>query len=110
MHSSMAQKLVDYPVDFTDCQNLERLLEKLSLSREILRTIEQIACMLQSSSDDKKALDGHESEHEPTDLHQISRHINKIRGHMRTASALQHRAERTTILVSLLALMYENSF
>lgn len=96
------QKSVDFQVDFIDCQRLEKLLENLSLSQEILKTIEQIICMLRSSSDYNMPLDDCGSEHDPGDLHQMSSHINKIQGYMRTASVLQHRAGRTSVLVSLL--------
>ena len=101
---------MDYQVDFIDCQLLEKLLENLTLSQEILKTIEQIIYMLQTSDDYNKLLDGRELKQVPRGLHQMSRHINKVQGYIRTASALQYRAERTSILVSLLGLVYETSF
>ena len=100
MHSSLAQKHVDYEVDFVDCQRLERVLEKLSLSQEILIAIEQIACTLQSLTECSKSLSNHDPERLARDLHEILLHINKIRGFRRTASALKSRAERASILVS----------
>jgi hypothetical protein len=104
MHSSLVQKPVDYQVDFSDCQRLEKLLENLSLSQEILRTIEQTVCMFQNSNNYGTHLDDCEPEQELGDLHQMSRHVIRIQGYMRTASALQQRVERTLILVSLLTL------
>ncbi len=100
MHSSLAQKHVDYEVDFIDCQRLERALEKLSLSQEILVAIENIVCTLQSLIERSKSLGNHDSERIANDLHDISSYINKIRGYRRTASALKNRAKRASILVS----------
>ena len=103
-------KFVDYHVDFTDCQRLERLLEKLSLSWEILKTIERIVHMLHSSNKRGKLLDSHESRLRQEDLYQLSRLISRVRAYMRTALSLQCCTERTSILVSLLSLVYEFSF
>ena len=100
MHSSLARKRVDYEVDFVDCQRLERILEKLSLSQEVLMAIEQIACTLQSSTECSKSLSNHDPEGVARDLHEIFLHISKIRGFRRTAWALKSRAERASILVS----------
>ena len=108
MHSSLAQKHVDYEVDFVDCQRLERVLEKLSLSQDILMAIEHIACTLQSSNGCSKFLSNHDSECAARDLHEILMHINKIRGFRKTASALQNRAKRASILVSLPSLIQES--
>lgn len=110
MHSSITQKTVDYHVNFTDCQRLERLLGKLSLSWEILKMIERIARMLQSSNKRGNILKDHESTHRQEDLHQLSRLISRVRAYMRTASALQRCAERTSILVSLFSSVYEFNF
>ena len=100
MHSSLAQKPVDYEVDFVDCQRLERAMEKLSVSQEILVAIEQIACTLRSLSKCSKSLSNHDSERIARESHDNLLHINKIRGYKRTASALQNRATRAHILVS----------
>lgn len=100
MHSSLAQKLVDYEVDFVDCQRLERALEKISLSQEILAAIEHIACTLQKLSENSISLSNHDSERIARDLHDILLHINQIRGFKRTASALKDRIKRASILVS----------
>ncbi len=100
MHSSLAQKHVDYEVDFVDCQRLERILEKLSLSQEILMAMEQIAYTLQSLAEGGKTPNNHDQELVARDLHELLLHINKIRGFKRTASALKSRVERTSILVS----------
>ena len=99
MHSSLAQKHVDYEVDFVDCQRLERTLDKISLSQEILMAIEQIVCTIQSLTECSKSLGNHDPERVARDLHEMLLHINKIRGFRRTASALQSRAERASILV-----------
>ena len=100
MHSSLAQKHVDYEVDFVDCQRLERALEKISLSQEVLVAIEHIACTLQNWSESSISVSNHDSERIARDLHDILLHINQIRGFKRTASALQNRAKRASILVS----------
>lgn len=105
MHSSLAQKHVDYDVNFVDCQRLEKALEKLSLSEEILIVIEHIACTLQSLSECSKSLSNPDSERVARDLHEILLHINKIRGFRRTASALKNHATRASILVSWPGLM-----
>lgn len=107
MHSSMTQIPADYQVDFSDCQKLERLLEKLSLSREVLRAIEQIASAVQTSNDDEKQFNKLDIQCKPRSSHQMSRHINKVQAYMRKASALQHCAERTSILVGSLCSMKE---
>ena len=100
MHSSLAQKYVDYEVDFVDCQRLERTLEKMYLSQEILVAMEHIACALQHLSENSLSLSNHDSERIARDLHEILLHINQIRGFKRTASALQDRIKRASILVS----------
>lgn len=109
MHSSLAQKHMDYEVDFVDCQRLERALEKLSLSLEVLRQIEHIAYTLQSSMDRGKSLRHHASDCVVRDSHEISLHINKIRGFKETGLALQNRAERASGLVSSPGLVQDNS-
>ena len=103
MYSSQTpqiKKVVDYQVDFIDCQRLEELLENLSLSQEILKSIECILYTLQSSDDYTKLPDNLELKQNSGDLHRITKYIHRVQGYMRTASALQYRAERTTILVS----------
>ena len=107
MQSSITQKAVDYQVDFTDCQRLERLLEKLSLSWETLKMIERILRMLQNLNNRGKPLQDHERRDSQENLHQLSRLISRVQAYMRTASALQRCAERTSILVSLLSLVHE---
>ena len=109
MYSSHVKKVMDYQVDFIDCQRLEKLLENLSLSQEILKSIEWTIHTVQSSHDYTKLLDGGESKQNPRDLHRMTRYINRVQRYMGTASALQYRAERTTVLVSLLGLVYETS-
>ena len=100
MHSSLARKNVDYEADFVDCQRLERALEKISLSQEILAAIEHIAGTLQNISESNLSLSNHDSERIAGDLHDILVHINQVRGYKRTASALKDRAKRASILVS----------
>lgn len=109
MHSSIAQKHVDYEVDFVDCQRLERVLEKLFVSLEVLRQIEHVASILQSSMNRSKSLRDHASNYVVRDSHEISLHINKIRGFKETALALQHRAERASVLVSSSVLVQDDS-
>ena len=100
MHSSLAQQRMDYEIDFVDCQRLERALEKLSLSREILMAIKHIACTLQSLSDYDKSISNYDLRIIAGNSQEIFMHISNIRGYRRTASALQSRAIRTSILVS----------
>lgn len=102
MHSSLAQRNVDYEVDFVDCQRIERALEKLFISLEVLTQIEHIACTLQSSVDRSKSLRDHASDCVVRDSHEISLHINKIQGFQKTALALQNRAERASVLLTKL--------
>ncbi|KAI4190850.1 MAG: hypothetical protein L6R41_000545 [Letrouitia leprolyta] len=109
LHSSLAPKQVDYEVDFVDCQRLERALEKLSVSREVLLALEHIACTLQSSTDrDKPSNDSH-PDRVVEDSNEILVQLNKIRGFSRTALALQDRVKRASVLVSLPDLMQDES-
>ena len=97
MYSSLAQKTVDYQVDFVDCQRLEGLIDKLSLAQEILKAIVHIARMARNT-------EHVQTSHAPKDRRELSTkvQINKIQAYLRTASVLQQRAERTSILVRLL--------
>ena len=107
MYSSQTKKFVDYQVEFVDCQRLERLLENLSLSQEILKAIEYTLYVLPNADDYTELFN---LEQNPRDLYRMTRQINQVRGFIRTATALQYRAERTTILVSLPGLVYKASF
>ena len=101
MHSSLAQKkTADYAIDFVDCQRLERVLEKLSQSREILTAIEHIICTLQRLSDYDKSISNHNLTPIVDKSQEMLMHVSDIQGFRRKASALQSRAIRTSILVS----------
>lgn len=106
LHSSLATHLVDYEVTFLDCQRVERLVDALSLSQGILRSIKEIASMLQSwitsNSPDWSA-----AEIRCREFMQIPEYSRRIHEHIAQSALMQTRAERTSLLLQKL-LDYRN--
>lgn len=109
MHSSLSSRPVDYVVDFLDCQRLERFIETLSLSQEILRSVQEVGCMLQSLSNANKYSDSFGSICSPFELYHVPEYITRTERYIRQAMVLERQAERTSLLVSSATFMWINS-
>jgi hypothetical protein len=99
MHSSLTPKPVDYEIDFVDCQRLENLVDKLSLSQDILKSIKQISYMIRSRDDSMLPIHL-ESDWNSQQLSRLPRYIEMVQGFERTAASLERQATRTSLLVS----------
>ena len=99
-HSSLLPKTVDFEVDFTDCQRLEKFLEKLCISEEILQSLEEIVHSLKKSEGFNDLPDKPKARLQPRDTHQFHGYIDQVHNYQRAALALRHRAERAFNLVS----------
>ena len=105
MHSSLTAHLVDYEVTFLDCQRVERLVDALSLSQGILRSIKEIASMLQSWIA-SNSLDWSAAEIRCRELMQIPEYSRRIHEHIAQSALMQTKAERTSLLVSSVTSMW----
>lgn len=88
MYSSQVKKIVNYQIDFIDCQRLKKLLKNLSLSQKILKSIEWIMYTFQSSDDYTKLSNDRELKQNFKDLHEMTRCINRVQEYMKIASTL----------------------
>jgi hypothetical protein len=107
MRSALVARTVDYKIDFTDCQRLEKLIDTLSLSQEILGSFEEIACMLQNSSCAPQNFGQDQANCYFRESSRIRRYINRIQSFIKAASALERQAERVSLLVGEGQLRYK---
>lgn len=103
--SSLTPQTVDYKTSFKDCQRLQDIIHKLSLSQEVLDSTLQVAHMLerQHNSQDRNTK-------EDSDIStRIQSAIQKIQGFKRTATVLEKYANGASHLVSITQRDLENA-
>jgi hypothetical protein len=99
--SSLTPRAVDYETSFNDCQRLQDIINRLSLSEEVLESTLQVAYMIERQHNSQE---GHQDRN-MKEYHDISTGIQtairKIQGFKRTAAALEKHADGTSRLVSI---------
>lgn len=110
IYSSLAPKPVDYEIDFVDFQRLQKLVDTLSLAREILKSVERIAYTIRSKENDLRLLEHTKNDFDSHRLCRISGYIKRLQGFTRTAAALGRQAESISLLVSCVIMVESVAF
>jgi hypothetical protein len=98
--SSLTPRAVDYETSFKDCQRLQDIIHRLSLSQEVLEATLQVAYMIERQHSSQEAYQDRNMIGYPDVSTGIQAVIQKIQGFKRTAAVLEKYADGTSHLVS----------